>query len=160
MLLTRTQKLRWAAAKNNSQMPREGLTCISNPSSHTIFVIGQQVAQWHFYVLFSSPPTLISASNLTFCLPQMAIGKPTGLPHRLRPTPTHSDGQKFSGLQDTFLCLFYYCPKMQRRELKGLRGPLYTKRPHGFMQHYGLQRMNLAKYVSVLRTAYSVTQPH
>lgn len=112
MLLTRTQKLRWAAAKNNLQIPREGLTCISNPSSHTIFVIGQQVAQWHFYVLFFSPPTLISASNLTFCLPQMSIGKPTGSPRRVRPVPTHFDRQKFSGLQDTSLRLFYYSPKM------------------------------------------------
>lgn len=55
MVWTRTQKLRWAAAKNNLQMPKEGLTCISNPSSHTIFVIGQQVAQWHFYVWFFFP---------------------------------------------------------------------------------------------------------
>lgn len=34
---------------------------------------------------FFSPPTLISASNLTFCLPEMSPGKETGLPHHVRP---------------------------------------------------------------------------
>lgn len=56
MLSTRTQKLRWAAAESNLRVPREGLTRISNPSSHTIFVIGQRVAQWHFMCWFFPRP--------------------------------------------------------------------------------------------------------
>lgn len=105
MVWTRTQKLRWAAAKNNLQMPKEGLTCISNPSSHTIFVIGQQVAQWHFYVWFFSQPTLISASILTFCLLQMSTAKPTRLPHGIRPALTHFNGQNLV-ISRTLFCIF------------------------------------------------------
>lgn len=53
----------------------------------------------------------------------------------------------FDGPQDTFLHIFYYSSK---RELKGLHGPLYSERFHGFFQHFGLQRIKLAKYVFAL----------
>lgn len=56
----------------------------------------------------------------------------------------HFDGQKFSGPQDTFLHISYYSSK---GELKGLHGPLYQNRSDGFLQHFGLQRIKLAKYV-------------
>lgn len=140
LLLTRTQKLCRADAENNLWMPREGLTHISNLSSHTIFVIGQQVAQWHFYVLIFFPThsdfrlqfDLLFARDVPWKGNWVATSCKT----------EHCDGQKFSGPQDTFLRVSYHSSK---GELKGLHGPLYQNRSDGFLQHFGLQRIKLAK---------------
>lgn len=136
-------------------MPREGLTCISNLSSHTIFVIGQQVAQWHFYVLIFFPThsdfrlqiDLLFATDVHWKGNWVATSRKT----------KRFDEQKFSGPQDTSLHIFKYSSK---RKMKALLGSLYTKRSHGFLKHFGLQRIKLAEYVFAQTTPLDAVNLH
>lgn len=81
---------------------------------------------------FFSPPTLISASNLTFCLPQMSTGKATGSPHHMRPNILMGRSSVVPKIFSTYFLL----------QLKGAKtgaemfawSIVYKRR---FLQHYG-----------------------